>query len=271
MNAQNGERAASTVAVSEGHLERGQGEPIVLIHGLFGQPSNWERIMDALADRYWLHAPQLPIAYQPGRQAKDFDAFQVLTESVVDYMDACGVERATVGGNSLGGQVAIDLCLRYPERAERLVLTGSAGLFERDLGTNGMPRVDREWIRNKATEVFYDASHLTDEMVDQLEEMLGDRTYRRFMLRVAKATRAYNVRAELGRLTLPTLIVWGWDDRITPPDVAEEFANELPNADLAFLENCGHAPPIEQPEPFSRILRDFLSKPSVRIAPPSDD
>lgn len=266
MSAQNGGRAASTVAVSEGHLERGGGEPVVLIHGLFGQPSNWIRIMDALADRLWLHAPQLPIAYRPGRQAKDFDAFQVLTDSVVDYMDERGVERATVGGNSLGGQVAIDLCLRYPERAERLVLTGSAGLFERDLGTNGMPRVDREWIRDKATEVFYDASHLTEDMVDQLEEMLHDRAYRRFMLRVAKATRAYNVRAELGRLTLPTLIVWGQDDRITPPDVAEEFSKELPNARLVFLANCGHAPPIEQPEPFGRILRDFLAEAPLPVS-----
>ena len=266
MSAQNGERAALSVAVSEGHLERGQGEPVVLIHGLFGQPSNWATIMDALADRYWLHAPQLPIAYQPGRRADDFDAFQVLTESVVEYMDECGIERATVGGNSLGGQVAIDLCLRHPERAERLVLTGSAGLFERDLGTNGMPRVDREWIRHKAAEVFHDVRHLTEEMVDQLEEMLADRAYRRFMLRVAKATRAYNVRAELGRLTLPTLIVWGQNDQITPPDVAEEFANELPDARLVFLENCGHAPPIEQPEPFSRILGDFLSGASVPTA-----
>ena len=260
MSAHNGGRAASTMVDSEGHLERGQGEPVVLIHGLFGQPSNWNGILEALADRYWLHAPQLPIAYQPGNQAKDFDAFQVLTESVVDYMDACGIERATVGGNSLGGQVAIDLCLRHPERAERLVLAGSAGLFERDLGSNGMPRVDREWIRAKATEVFYEPGHLTEAMVDQLEEMLRDRAYRRFMLRVAKATRAYNVRAELGRLTLPTLIVWGEADQITPPEVAEEFAHALSNARLVFLPNCGHAPPIEQPEPFSRILREFLAE-----------
>lgn len=242
-----------------GHLACGRGEPVVLVHGLFGQPANWARVMDALADRYWLHAPQLPIAYRPGRHASDFDAFQRLTDVVVAYMDECGVERATVGGNSLGGQVAIDLCLRYPDRARGLVLTGSAGLFERDLGTNGMPRVDRDWIRTKAAEVFHDASHVTDAMIEQLAEMLGDRAYRRFMLRVAKATRAYNVRAELPRLTLPTLIVWGREDRITPPSVAESFADELPNARLVYLEACGHAPPIEQPGPFSEALGDFLT------------
>lgn len=270
MGESNGTWAVTSVADNESHLERGQGESVVLIHGLFGHPANWLGIMVALADRFWMHAPQLPIGYRPGRQASDFDAFHVLTDSVVAYMDEQGIERATVGGNSLGGQVAIDLCLRYPERAERLVLTGSAGLFERDLGTNGMPRVDREWIRHKAAEVFYDADHITDDLVDQVEEMLADRDYRRFMLRVAKATRAYNVRAELGRLELPTLIVWGRDDRITPTDVAEEFASELPNARLVLLDACGHAPPIEQPGPFSRILRDFLSESSVCTSPSLD-
>lgn len=251
------------MTVDDRHLERGQGEPLVLIHGLFGEPANWTRVMDALADRFWLHAPQLPIDYRSGRPARDFDAFQGLADSVVDYLDARGVERATVGGNSLGGQVAIDLCLRYPGRAERLVLTGSAGLFERELGTNGMPRVDREWIHRKAAEVFYDDRHVTDDLVDRTETMLADRAYRRFMLRVAKATRAYDVRAELGRLTLPTLLVWGDDDRITPPDVAREFANELPNAELVFLARCGHAPPIERPASFSRLLGRFLTRSPV--------
>jgi len=251
--------AISSASATSGPLACGRGEPVVLVHGLFGQPSNWARVMDALADRFRLHAPQLPIDYRPGCRASDFDAFQRLTDSVVGYMDERGIERATVGGNSLGGQVAIDLCLRYPDRAHRLVLTGSAGLFERDLGTNGMPRVDRDWIRAKAAEVFYDAGHVTDEMIEQLREMLADRAYRRFMLRVAKATRSYNVRAELGRLTLPTLIVWGREDRITPPSVAEEFAGELPNARLVYLEACGHAPPIEQPGPFSQALGRFLS------------
>ncbi len=252
-----------------GHLACGRGEPVVLVHGLFGQPANWARVMDALADRFWLHAPQLPIAYRPGRRARDFDAFQRLTDSVVAYMDECGIEQATVGGNSLGGQVAIDLCLRYPDRARRLVLTGSAGLFERDMGTNGMPHVDRAWIRAKAAEVFHDPDHVTDEMVDQLAQMLGDRAYRRFMLRVAKATRAYNVRAELPRLTLPTLIVWGREDRITPPSVAEAFAGELPNARLVYLAACGHAPPIEQPGPFSEALRGFLAGSTEHRAPTS--
>ena len=270
MGERNGPWAVTSVADNETHLERGQGDPVVLIHGLFGHPANWRGVMEALADRFWLHAPQLPIGYRPGRRATDFDAFGGLTDSVVDYMDARGIERATVGGNSLGGQVAIDLGLRYPERAERLVLTGSAGLFEREIGTNGMPRVDRTWIRRKAAEVFHDAEHITDDLVTQVEEMLADRDYRRFMLRVAKATRAYNVRAELGRLTLPTLIVWGREDRITPTDVAEAFADELPNARLVFIDACGHAPPIEQPEAFSRFLGEFLTQEAASPSAPRD-
>ncbi|MFB6286282.1 MAG: alpha/beta fold hydrolase [Candidatus Bipolaricaulia bacterium] len=253
------------------HLERGQGDPVVLIHGLFGDPSNWGRVMDTLADRFWLHAPQLPIDYRPGRHVGDFDAFQALADSIVDYLDARGIERASVGGNSLGGQVAVDLGLRYPDRVERLVLTGSAGLFERDLWGSGMPRVDRAWIHRQATEVFYDARHVTEDLLDQVEAMLADRAYRRFILRVARATRAYDVRAELGRLAQPTLLVWGREDRITPPTVAERFADELPDARLRFLPQCGHVPPLERPEAFGQTLAAFLGDPVVRGSLPAAD
>lgn len=259
------------MSTDRGHLERGGGAPVVLIHGLFGDPTNWARVMDTLADRFWLHAPQLPIDYRRGRHAGNFDAFQALADSVVDYLDARGIERASVGGNSLGGQVAVDLGLRYPDRVERLVLTGSAGLFERDLWTTGMPRVDREWIRRQASEVFYDARHVTDDLVNQVEAMLADRRYRRFILRVARTTRAYDLRAELGRLTQPTLLVWGQEDRITPPGVAERFAAELPDARLRFLAQCGHVPPMEQPEAFGRVLAAFLAAPAARGSPPAAD
>jgi len=247
-------------------LERGRGEAVVLLHGLFGQPENWRPILENLANEFHLFAPQLPLDRQPMRDSRSSPSIHQLTDHVKSFFDAVGIERAVIGGNSLGGQVAIDFCLRYPEHAERLVITGSAGLFERSLSGGSIPKVTRQFIREKACEVFYDPSYVTEELIDEVQAMLMDRTYVRFLIRVAKAARDYNVKSELEKLKLPALIVWGQDDKITPPVVAQEFKEHLDHAQLVFLERCGHSPPIEQPEAFSRILREFLKSP---IASPS--
>lgn len=235
---------------------------VVFLHGLFGSPDNWRPILEALADEYYCLAPQLPIDPRPHRRPQDFRSIHQLTDFVASFWEEVGLGRAVLCGNSLGGQVAIDFCRRYPERAERLVLTGSAGLFERNLSGGKLPKVTREFIREKAREIFYDPDPIvTDEKVADVQRMLSDRQYVRFLLRVAKATRNYNVRADLSKLRLPTLVLWGQDDRITPPSVAREFYEHLPHARLVFLERCGHSPPLERPQAFSRALRAFLKSP----------
>ncbi len=253
------------------YLERGDGpRTVVFLHGLFGRPENWAAVMDALfdsdasggrhSDRWRCLAPQLPIDHRASVSSRPFRSIHQLTEFVRAFLDAVGVERAVLCGNSLGGQVAIDFTLQHSERVEKLVLTGSAGLLERSLSGGERPKATRAFIREKAREVFYDPDPIvTDELVEELHRMLSDRAYARFLLRVAKASRDYNVKAHLPKLSVPVLLVWGRDDRITPPDVAHEFYERLRDAQLVFLERCGHAPPLERPRAFAEALRAFLS------------
>lgn len=256
-----------SVCESIQYVEAGQGDiPVVLLHGLFGSPENWRETMKGLGSRYRLLAPQFPIDHRADRRYSDFRSLEQLTDFVERFFDQMGLDRAALCGNSLGGQVAVDFCLRDPERVNRLVITGSAGLFERSLSGGERPRVCREKVRSMATEIFYDAKHVTDKLVDDVLQMLSDRKYLRFLLRVAKATRDRNMKEELWQVKLPTLIIWGKDDVITPPSVAEEFQEGIPNAQLVFIDECGHAPPIEQPSMFSRILGEFLDSP-VRACP----
>ena len=244
------------------YLECGDGDTtVVLLHGLFGSPENWQPILDELSDEFRVLAPQFPIDHRPDRRPQDFRSIHQLTVYVHDFLDFMGVEHAAIGGNSLGGQVAIDFCLEYPDRAEKLVITGSAGLFERSLSGGQIPKVTREFIREKACEIFYDPRHVTEELVDEVQRMLMDRAYVRFLLRIAKATRNYNVKEELAKLKLPVLIVWGLDDQITPPSVAREFHENLEHSRLEFIDRCGHSPPIEQPDRFGAILKTFLRNP----------
>jgi pimeloyl-ACP methyl ester carboxylesterase len=232
--------------------------PVVLLHGLFGSPSNWQPIMQDLAEHYRFLALQLPIEPGKNRHHTSFESLGQLTDHVTQFLDAMGLDRVVLCGNSLGGQIALDLYLQQPERVERLILSGSAGLFERNLAGSKAPRLCRNYVREQACEIFYDPAHVTDELVDDILAMLSDRHYRRFLLRVAKATRDRYMIDELAKVDVPTLIVWGREDSITPPFVAEQFCEKIRNSELVFVDQCGHSPPIEQPDEFARLLHAFL-------------
>jgi pimeloyl-ACP methyl ester carboxylesterase len=251
------------LTTSNGHRLRfydvGTGEvPVVLLHGLFGSPSNWLSTMDDLGDHYRFLALQFPIDPGQGRRHTAFRSLGQLTEHVNLFFNEMGLDQAVVVGNSLGGQVALDFYVHHPERVKRLVLSGSAGLFERSLSGGRPPRVCRDYIRDQACEIFHDPVHVDDELVDDVYAMLSDRRYRRFLLRVAKATRDRYMLSELAKVNVPTMIIWGRDDTITPPFVAKQFCKNIHNAELVFIDNCGHAPPIEQPDEFTRHLHRFL-------------
>jgi len=236
------------------YVEQGRGEPIVFLHGLFGGPENWAESIKHLNGEFRVLAPKFPLdGKRPG-----FDSIEKLTEYVKSFLDHKNLDRVSLCGNSLGGQVAIDFCLKYPQRAHKLVLTGSAGLFEQSLTGGELPKNTKEFIREKALEIFYDGRHVTDELVDRVHTMLLDRPTVRFLLKIAKSTRDYNVRNELMRIKVPTLIVWGADDKITPPSVAIEFQSLITDSKLIFIEQCGHSPPIERPQQFAELLRNFL-------------
>ena len=214
--------------------------------------------MSDLADHYRFLALHFPIDRGENRRHSAFKSLGQLTEHVAQFFDEMGLDRAVLCGNSMGGQVALDFCVRYPERVEGLVLSGSAGLFERSLSGGKPPRLCRSFVREQACKIFYDPRHVSSELVDDIYAMLSDRDYRRFLLRVAKATRDRYMLEELVHVKVPTLIIWGRDDSITPPFVAEQLCDNIPNAELVFIDHCGHAPPIEQPEAFARLLYAFL-------------
>jgi 2-hydroxy-6-oxonona-2,4-dienedioate hydrolase len=159
------------------------------------------------------------------------------------------------------GQIALDFCLKYPDRVTKLILAGSAGLYERHLSDGSLPKPNKEFIREQAERVFFDKRHISEELIEQIYQQLQDRRYVRFLIRVAKVTRDYRMDDELAKVRVPTLLVWGAQDEVTPPSVAYQFHEHLPNAQLVFFDECGHAPPIEHPQRFSQVVREFLAQP----------
>ena len=249
-----------TVSIEESFVQAGQGSRVVVfLHGLFGSTEHWTGTMEHLAEDYRSIAVQLPLDRKGDRRNHGVQSIGELTEMVDRSLEAAKVDYpVALVGNSLGGLLSIDYALRYPDRVCGLVLAGSAGLQERSLTDGNKPKATREFVRGVIGGIFYDQALVTDELVEDWFETMSDRNYTRFILRISRATRDRNVQQELHQINTPTLIVWGVNDQITPPEVGRHFQSSIRGSKIVFLESCGHVPNVEQPDQFNRQLTEFL-------------
>jgi 2-hydroxy-6-oxonona-2,4-dienedioate hydrolase len=244
-------------------LERGEGEPIVLLHGLMGRMDHWEDTLERLGTVGRAIALSLPILEHDMPEA----SIEGVGRYVARFLDALEISKAVVGGNSLGGHVALELALAHPDRVSSLILTGSSGLFERSF-TRGVPhRPSEEYVRVKMREVFFDSRLVTTEWVQSVRRTVTTPASALRVLRFARAAKRHNIEDRLGHIAVPTLLVWGRNDQITPPEVAERFHALLPDSRLCFLPRCGHAPMLEQPDAFNEIVAEWLVETRARRAP----
>ncbi len=237
-------------------IEEGQGEPLILLHGLFGALSNFKDLIEHFRHSYKVVVPLLPLL--------DLDLLHTsvggLQKFVQRFIEHREYNHIHLMGNSLGGHVALVHVLKKPEKIKSLILTGSSGLFENGMGDTYPKRGDKEYIRNKTALTFYDPALATDELVDEVFEITNNRLKVIKIIALAKSAIRNNLGEELNQIKLPTCLIWGNNDTITPPFVGEEFHKLIPNSELHFIDKCGHAPMMEVPAAFNKILEDFLAK-----------
>jgi pimeloyl-ACP methyl ester carboxylesterase len=137
-------------------------------------------------------------------------------------------------------------------------LTGSSGLFENAMGDSYPKRGDYEYIKNKTAQTFYDPAVATTELVDEVFEITKNRLKVIKIIALAKSAIRQNLGEELNEIKVPTCLIWGKNDIVTPPFVAEEFKKLIPQSELHFIDKCGHAPMMEVPNEFNEILSKFL-------------
>jgi pimeloyl-ACP methyl ester carboxylesterase len=167
------------------------------------------------------------------------------------------IKKFVLIGNSLGGHIALYYTKIF-NKANGLVLTGSSGLYEKGMGSGYTKRGDYNVMKKKVEEVFYDPKVANKELVDEVFETVNNRNKLIKILAMAKSAIRHNMAKDLPKMKLPCLIIWGKNDNVTPPEVAVEFNNLLPNSDLSWIDKCGHAPMMEYPEKFNEILLDWL-------------
>ncbi|MEN2992838.1 MAG: alpha/beta fold hydrolase [Bacteroidia bacterium] len=236
-----------------------EGSPIILVHGLFGALSNWDTTLQALGSSYSIFVPLLPIyEYSPVEPS-----LAGLTHYLWDFYQGEGLPPAVWIGNSLGGHLALLIARRYPQAVRALVLTGSSGLFEDSMGSTFPRRSSRAYVAEKVAYTFYDPRHATAELVDEVYTLVNDNYKALRILKIARDAQRDFVGTWLKEITVPTCLIWGANDSITPAAVAYGFFHLLPKSELYFIDECGHAPMMEQPEIFHAYLRGFLKKHSL--------
>lgn len=239
------------------YIEAGEGQPIIVLHGLMGALSNFDGVLNYFSEKgYKVIIPELPIYKLPLLKTN----VKNLSKFLGDFMAYKKIDKAILLGNSLGGHIGLYFTKLNPKNVTALVLAGSSGLYEKSLGDTYPKRGNYEYIKAKTQEVFYDPKIATKEVVDEIFASVNDRIRVIKTLTIAKSAIRHNMAKDLPSMHIPACIIWGKNDSVTPPEVAVDFQKLLPDADLYWIDKCGHAPMMEHPEEFNKILENWLTE-----------
>lgn len=238
------------------YIDEGQGETLLLLHGLFGALSNWTDVINHFKSNYRVIIPLMPIHDMPIKEA----GCEGLTVFIEGFVDFKGLDTFSVIGNSLGGHVALIYTLRHPEKIQRLILTGSSGLFENSMGGSYPKRGNYEFIKERVEYTFYDPKTASKELVDEVFEITNSIPKVMRIIAIAKSAQRNNMAKDIIHIKAPTLLIWGLNDTITPPEVGHEFNRLIQGSTLRFIDKCCHAPMMERPTEFNEILTEWLNQ-----------
>jgi 2-hydroxy-6-oxonona-2,4-dienedioate hydrolase len=236
------------------YLEEGEGEVIILLHGLFGALSNFEQVIERFSKNFKVVFLYLPLYELPLKDSTVSGMVEYLTQ----FIQFRQYDFFHLLGNSLGGHIAQVYALQNISKVKSITLTGSSGLFESSLGDGYPNKESYEYVKRKTELTFYNPQTATKELVDEVFETVNNRSKAIRIIIMAKSAMRHNLKSELHKLTMPVKLIWGKNDIITPLFVAEEFLRLLPNATLDIIDECGHAAMMEKPEVFNDILERFL-------------
>ena len=242
--------------ITKPHVDRGSGEIIILLHGLFGALSNWKSVVDIFSKKYRVIIPRIPLTEVNVKEAN----LESLTKSVSNFIEKFKLKNFTLIGNSLGGHIGLIYTIQNPAKVKRLVLTGSSGLYENSFGGSFPKRGDYNYINERVNHTFYNPDILTKKYVDNIFETLNNNEKCLNIITIARSAQRNNLAKKLYKIKCPTFLIWGLNDTITPPSVAHQFNKMIPKSKLKFIDRCCHAPMMERPKKFNSILKSFLDE-----------
>jgi pimeloyl-ACP methyl ester carboxylesterase len=256
-----------------------KGTAVILVHGLGDSVEIWEHNINVLARWHRVYALDL-LGFGRTDKLPLVKDLSTLVQFISDFMDTQNISKATLVGNSLGGGLALGLAIQFPQKVEKLVLVSNAGMG-RDvaivyrlgslpfLGKLLMGRPSLEGTQKLMKLFFYDPALITPESVKLGFELISLPGAVNAILSIARAgTNLWGQRSKytklilgnLGKITAPTLIFWGKQDRVIPVAHAQIAEAKIPGAKLHIFDKCGHAAMLEHPDEFNKMVLDFLAE-----------
>jgi len=236
-------------------VEVGSGLPVVFLHGLVGLNEHWEGVVERVCHRTRCVMFELPLLRLRGEDC----SIHGVTRLTMQFLREHVGEPAVLVGNSFGGHVALRIALETPELCRGLVLAGASGLIEKSMVSDIQVRPSREWLTRKIGELFHDHSNMRPADIDRAHRELSDRGGARAMVKLSRSARRDHLGDRIAQIDRPTLILWGRQDIVTPPEAAEDFNRMIRGSRLVWLDRCGHAPMIERPDQFAEALLGFAA------------
>jgi len=250
------------------YLEAGRGAPVILLHGSGGDGARWMPTIQGLAPNFRVIAPD-QIGWGASDKPMTIYHGGVFAEFLARFMKEIGVPKAALIGQSMGAGVALQMAVKYPQMVERMVLVNGGGFTSpTDPPRTGTPDWHARQIANAGTlaesreyleKMYYDHSLISDELVEQNLILRLHSAY------TAESVQTANARG-LGLLTeeevrsikLPTLLVWGANDKLSPPANADKLNAAISGSRNVLIDKAGHYPFIEHPDQFNAAVREFL-------------
>ena len=255
-----------------------QGTVVILIHGLGASADIWMHNVEAFAKQHRVYVPDLMGFGQSDKPGPSFSPLDYV-RFLDDFMNILKVARASLVGQSLGGGIALHYALQFPQKVNKLVLVGSAGLGKEVIWTlrlMSLPLVGEliSYPSRKGVELFFklavrNQALVTKDFVDLYYHFFSQPGSQKFLLKIVRSIiNIQGAREEvlassmnnLSKITQPVLIIWGEMDRVLPVKHAYWGKEKLPKAELKIMEGCGHLPFFERSGEFNRLVLEFLSE-----------
>lgn len=252
------------------YLEGGRGESVLLLHGIFAEKDHWADFARNLTDHYHVVAPDLPGYGESGRHAGQSYDYATQTERLKQFMDSLGIARAHIAGNSLGGTIAALFAIRYPERVASLTFIGAphgirsetASEMDKLIDLGQAPLVARNAGEFEAMLrlVFADPPFMPYPILQAAEKdaIANAGSNRRIWDEQLKDR--YLLQQNISKVVIPSLALWGSNDRVFDVSGAQTLKVLLPDAEIRILPGLGHLPMMEAPKETARLYMDFLGR-----------
>ena len=248
------------------YLEDGNSDRnLVLLHGLGGYAERWSNLLPYLNKKYHIFAPDLIGYGQSDKPSVDYTP-EFFTKFVFDFMETLGIKKTYIIGTSLGGQIVAECAATHSPVIEKIILISPAGIMRRstptlDAYTMAALYPNKDSVKNAYQMMVGPGKPVSEISIERfVNNMSRPNAKMVFLSTLLGLKNAPDIFEKLAMINIPTMIVWGREDKMIPFEYAQQFTASIRNCELMPMEGCGHSPYVEDSEKLGDIITRFLSK-----------